>query len=104
MRPTRRSGDEKEETQLQQEEKQEEKKVQKLHPCSRLPPDPRDPDFWQKLVHDARELIRATQEHKCTGTCKKARGKRSKDCRFDYPKELVPETVVTPAGDHNENP
>ena len=61
------------------------------------PVDPRDyddhNDFKETLNEDVNRLVKVANTHSCRGTCYKYRQK--KECRFGYPRDLVPETVIT---------
>ena len=53
---------------------------------------PNHDDFEQQLNDDVNKLVKVANTHSCRETCYKKRRKRV--CRFGYPRELVPESVV----------
>ena len=50
-------------------------------------------DFKEALNLDVNQLVKVANTHSCRGTCYKYR--TNKECRFGYPRDLVPETVFT---------
>merc|ERR1711973_890869 len=58
---------------------------------------PNDPKgFENALNDDVNKLVRVANTHSCRETCYKKRKKRV--CRFKFPRELVPETVINKEG------
>ena len=61
------------------------------HPID--PDDYEDPhDFEIRLAEDVNNLVTVANTYKCRGTCYKYR-KNTYECRFGYPREIVPHTV-----------
>ena len=50
-------------------------------------------DFKEALTEDVNQLVKVANTHSCRATCYKYR--KTKECRFGYPRDLVPETVIT---------
>ena len=50
-------------------------------------------DFKEAFIEDVNQLVKVANTHSCCATCYKYR--KAKECRFEFPRDLVPETVIT---------
>ena len=55
-------------------------------------PDKTNRNFDQELIDDVNELVTVANTHKCRSSCYKY--SKKKECRHDYPRELVSESVI----------
>ena len=53
-------------------------------------------EFYEELYDDVNKLVKVANTHSCRETCYKKRKKR--ECRFKFPREIVPETVINSEG------
>lgn len=59
------------------------------HPSIFPIPDPCAPNFIENFRKDVLAITKRTLYHRCNSTCKKYRRGRGRNCRFDFPRELV---------------
>lgn len=61
----------------------------RMHPSFFPIPDPHSPGFEEKFCIDLLAIVKRTLFHKCNPTCKKYNRGSQRNCRFDFPRELV---------------
>ncbi|RHZ44335.1 hypothetical protein Glove_739g7 [Diversispora epigaea] len=61
----------------------------RMHPSFQPIPDPRLPNFDENFRTNLLSIAKRTLFHRCNKTCKKYNRGLLKNCRFDFPRELV---------------
>ncbi|XP_066919049.1 uncharacterized protein [Clytia hemisphaerica] len=60
---------------------------------TKRPTDPSSDNFEKELADDVNKLVKVANTHRHSFTCYKYR--KARECRFGFPRELQPETVIT---------